>query len=57
MKIRLHDMKWTDVEELLRKPHVLLIPVGAVEQHARHLPLNVDSRSATHMAERAAEKV
>ncbi|MDP2917726.1 MAG: creatininase family protein [Dehalococcoidia bacterium] len=57
MKIRLDDMTWADVEELLKKTNVLVVPVGSVEQHGLHLPLSVDSRCATYLAEQAAKKV
>ena len=56
MKIYLHDMTWVEVEKILKRPNVLLIPVGSVEQHGYHLPLNVDSRCATYLAEEAAKK-
>ena len=57
MKIHLDDVSWPEVEEMLKKPHALLIPVGSVEQHGPHLPLSVDSRCANYMAEQAAKKV
>ena len=57
MKIKLDDMTWPEVDEVLRKPNAVLIPVGSVEQHGLHLPLSVDSRCAAYLAEQAAEKV
>ncbi len=57
MKIHLDDMSWPEVEEMLRRPHALLIPVGSVEQHGPHLPISVDSRCADYMAAQAARKV
>jgi len=57
MKVRLAEMSWPEVKEALSKPNVVIIPIGATEQHGTHLPLNIDSFSATYMAERAAEKV
>lgn len=57
MKIKLDDMAWTEVDEVLSKPNAVLIPVGSIEQHGLHLPLSVDSRCATYMAEQAARKV
>lgn len=57
MKYMLSEMKWPEVEELLKQPHVVLIPVGSTEQHGLHLPLNVDSACATYFAEKAAQKV
>lgn len=57
MEIRLEDMKWPEVGQILREPNVLLMPIGSTEQHGLHLPLNVDSRCATYIAEQAARKV
>lgn len=57
MKIKLDDMTWPEVEEVLRAPNAVVIPVGSTEQHGLHLPLSVDSRCATYMAEQAARKV
>jgi len=57
MKVNLHDMSWPEVEEALKKPNAVLIPTGSVEQHGPHLPLSVDSRCATYIAEQAALKV
>jgi len=57
MKLKLDDMTCPEVEEILKSINVVLIPVGSIEQHGLHLPLSVDSRCATYMAENAAEKV
>ena len=57
MLIRFSELSWPEAQDLLRKPTVILIPMGSTEQHGFHLPLNVDSACATFFAERAAEKV
>ena len=57
MKIKLADMTWPEVEEVLTKPHVMILPVGAIEQHGPHLPLSVDFRCAVYIAEQAATRV
>jgi creatinine amidohydrolase len=57
MKLRLSDMRWPEVQELLKGPHAVLIPVGSTEQHGPHLPLSVDSACSTYVAEQAAAKV
>jgi creatinine amidohydrolase len=36
---------------------VAILPIGATEQHGRHLPLNTDTLSAIYFAKQAAEKV
>jgi creatinine amidohydrolase len=57
MKIRLEDMTWPEVEGVLKKPHVMILPVGSIEQHGPHLPLSVDFRCAVYIAEQAATRV
>ncbi len=44
---------WTDLPE--RTP-LLLVPIGATEQHGPHLPLDTDTRIAVALAERAAAR-
>lgn len=44
---RLGDLVWTDLDG--RAP-VLVVPVGSVEQHGPHLPLDTDTRIATAIA-------
>lgn len=57
MKIRLGDMRWPEVEEVLKKPNVVILPTGSTEQHGRHLPINFDALAPTHIAEEVARKV
>lgn len=56
-EIRLECLTWTDVADILKKPNAIVIPVGSVEQHGPHLPLNTDSSIAGYMAYGAARKV
>lgn len=59
-KIRLGDFTWQEVEALLASDPVVVIPVGAFEQHGHHLPLRVDAHLVGHVCEaavvRAAER-
>ena len=57
MKIKLAEMRWPEIEELLRKPNVVLLPLGSTEQHGRHLPVNFDTCSATYISEQVARRV
>jgi mycofactocin system creatininase family protein len=43
--------RWPDVESGPRR--VLVVPVGSLEQHGAHLPLDTDTRIAVAVAERA----
>jgi creatinine amidohydrolase len=44
---------WTDIAALARR--VLVVPLGAMEQHGPHLPLDTDTRIAAAVASAAAE--
>ena len=47
----LADMRWPQVSRGLRR--VLVVPVGSLEQHGPHLPLDTDTRIAVALAQRA----
>lgn len=51
--MRLGERTWTEVEG--PAPRTVLVPVGALEQHGPHLPLDTDARIAAAVARRAAE--
>ena len=55
--IVMSEMTWTEVDEALKDRPVGLLPVGAVEAHGPHLPLNADTVIATEMARRGARKL
>lgn len=52
----LHERSWSDIETYLQSNDIILIPVGATEQHGRHLPLNVDTQWSVALAEGAAKE-
>jgi hypothetical protein len=43
--------RWPDVEQAARR--LLVVPVGSLEQHGPHLPLDTDTRIAVAVARRA----
>ena len=47
MKIMLDEMTWQEIEQVQKQPVAVLVPVGSMEQHGLHLPVNVDARGAT----------
>ncbi len=57
MKVRLTEFSWPEVRDVLNQTHVVILPMGSIEEHGAHLPLNVDTAVATFIAESAAEKV
>jgi mycofactocin precursor peptide peptidase len=48
--VRLGERTWTEVERA-----TVLVPVGSLEQHGPHLPLDTDARIAAAVARRAAD--
>lgn len=53
--IWLHECSWPDISGYLEECDIVLLPVGATEQHGRHLPLFVDTGWAMAVAEGAAK--
>jgi creatinine amidohydrolase len=49
------DLCYVDIEEHLKESDLVLIPVGSVEQHSKHLPLLTDSYPPLEITKRAAE--
>ncbi len=52
----LHELPWQAVRDYLARDDVVLIPVGAIEQHGTHLPLLTDAASAIDVAISVAEE-
>ena len=50
------DMTWPEVNEAVAQNRVVLIPVGAIEQHGPHLPVDTDNLIATHVCDEAARR-
>jgi mycofactocin precursor peptide peptidase len=51
--VRLGERTWTDLDD--PAPRTLVVPVGSLEQHGPHLPLDTDTRIAAVVARRAAD--
>jgi len=41
------DMTFAEFEVALKKTDIVLLPIGAIEQHSSHLPLGTDAMNAT----------
>ena len=52
----LGKMKPREVEEAIKRGAVVILPVGTIEQHGYHLPLDTDVAVPTYIAEKAAER-
>jgi creatinine amidohydrolase/Fe(II)-dependent formamide hydrolase-like protein/7-cyano-7-deazaguanine synthase in queuosine biosynthesis len=48
------EMTWPDAEALFKLSDIAMLPVGAVEQHGPHLPLDTDTYDADYLARRVA---
>ncbi len=46
MKIKFEEMRSPEVNELIKKNGMVMIPIGACEEHARHLPIITDTLMA-----------
>lgn len=55
--VLLRELTWSEIEPLAGPETVVILPTAAVEQHGRHLPLEVDTRIAEEISRRAAEQV
>lgn len=48
------EFSWEELEKRLQEVDVAILPVGAIEQHGPHLPLDVDSFDARYLAHKVA---
>jgi creatinine amidohydrolase len=53
---RLGELSWTQVRDLAEQDPVVLLPIGAIEQHGPHLPVHEDSIVAEWVADRLARE-
>lgn len=56
-KILWGEMRRPELEEAVRERAVVLVPVGAIEQHGRHLPVDTDTSSVNEIALRVASSL
>ena len=55
MSARISELAWTEYDRRIREDApVVLLPVGSLEQHGPHLPMNCDALIPTVLAERVA---
>lgn len=56
--VMMSDLTWVEYQRrIVEDDAIVLLPVGAVEQHGYHMPLGTDWMMSTYMARRAAENV
>jgi creatinine amidohydrolase/Fe(II)-dependent formamide hydrolase-like protein len=51
----LGELTWPEARKRLKIVDVALLPVGSIEQHGPHLPLDTDAFDAEYLAQRVAE--
>ncbi len=51
----LAEMTWPEAQTRLKEVDIALLPVGSMEQHGPHLPLDTDAFDAGYLARRVAE--
>jgi creatinine amidohydrolase len=53
---RYADLTWPEVNQTVARLPTVLIPVGAIEQHGYHLPVDVDNVIAVHICDEVARR-
>jgi len=49
------QLTWPEAEQRFNEVDIALLPVGAIEQHGPHLPLDTDAFDANYLAQKVAE--
>lgn len=57
MRMKLEELTWPEFEGVRRRVDTVVIPVGSVEAHGRHLPLGTDTFAPLEIAKRVDERV
>jgi len=57
MKIKFEEMRSPEVGEFIKKNGMVLVPIGACEEHGRHLPIITDTKMAYSASIEAAERL
>lgn len=55
-EVILQQLTYREIDELVDSETVVVVPVGSIEQHGMHLPLEVDTRIVEEIARQAARK-
>jgi creatinine amidohydrolase/Fe(II)-dependent formamide hydrolase-like protein/7-cyano-7-deazaguanine synthase in queuosine biosynthesis len=49
------ELTWPEAEKRFKEVDIALLPIGSIEQHGPHLPLDTDAFDAEYLARRVAE--
>ena len=55
MSLYFADQSWPQLQEAIENKALILLPVGTIEEHGRHLPVSTDAVIATEVARGLAE--
>ena len=53
----LGDLTWPEAEKAIQDEKVVLLPLGSLEQHGPHLPLDIDTVTAYEVCKRIGKKI
>ncbi|MHC4712390.1 MAG: creatininase family protein [Planctomycetota bacterium] len=53
----LNEMTWREADEIVRRTSTVILPVGTVEMHGRHMPMGCDGFISEALAVRLADKI
>lgn len=56
MSVWLHELTWPDIGKYLETDDLVMVPIGATEQHGHHTPLLVDTAWASDVSEAVARQ-
>lgn len=57
MTYKMNEMTWMEFDKNIKEGKIVILPIGATEQHGPHLPLNVDTVLAEGFANLLAERI
>lgn len=57
LKKTMMEMTWCEIDEMAKKNAIVLLPIGVIEEHSRHLPLATDIYLAIAQAEDLADEM
>ncbi|MBT9150797.1 MAG: Creatinine amidohydrolase [candidate division WS2 bacterium] len=54
--LELGELTWHEVEKAFKKTKIVILPIGSIEQHGPHLPMNTDLVLGYEMAKQVAKR-
>lgn len=57
MKNFWNDLTFEEIEDISKNDSIVIIPIGSVEQHGKHLPVGTDSMLAFEVAKDVSERI